>query len=165
MTQKIHKLCLVRGYKEAYYQLSEEEKGKLWDQVIKVVEKTGAKLKTPYYNCRWSNDKFETFWIMEYPNVEAAIKDTSGAEACELFRYMISETILGIEVYDGSHTKEKTGLINVDAGDRISVYAEKSGSLFIVTVRVNGYPTSLSVSDMDENIDMYACVYLNLQQS
>ena len=97
MSQKIHKLCLIRGYTEAFYQLSEEEKGKLWDQVFKIIEDAGAKLTTPYYNCRWSNDKYQTFFIMEYPNTESAIMDTTGVEEAELFRYMVSETILGIE--------------------------------------------------------------------
>ena len=97
MAQKIYKLCLIRGYTEAYYQLTEEAKNKLFEQVGKVIEKAGAKMSTPYYNCRWSNDKYMTFFTMEYPNIEAAIADTDGVEKAELFRYMISETILGVE--------------------------------------------------------------------
>lgn len=34
---------------------------------------------------------------MEYPDIEAVIADTTGVEKAELFRYMVSETILGIE--------------------------------------------------------------------
>jgi hypothetical protein len=49
MAQKIHKLCLIRGYTEAYYQLSQEAKDKLWAEVGKVIEKAGAKMSTPYY--------------------------------------------------------------------------------------------------------------------
>ena len=98
MSQKIHKLCLIRGFTEAYYQLSEEEKEKLWKRVSEVVEEAGAKLATPYYDCRWSNDKYATFFIMEYPDIESAIMDTTGVEKAELFRYMISETILGVEI-------------------------------------------------------------------
>ncbi|MGA2975756.1 MAG: hypothetical protein ABSF77_10650 [Spirochaetia bacterium] len=97
MSQKIYKLCLVRGYTEAYYQLSEEEKKSLWDKVYAAIEKADAKMAGPYYDCRWSTDKYITFFMMEYPNVEAAIKDTAGVEKAELFRYMVSETILGIE--------------------------------------------------------------------
>lgn len=97
MAQKIYKLCLIRGYTEAYYQLSQEAKNKLWEQVGKAIEKAGAKMATPYYNCRWSNDKYNTFFTMEYPDVESAIADTTGVEEAELFRYIISETILGIE--------------------------------------------------------------------
>lgn len=100
MAQKIHKLCLIRGYTEAYYQLSEDEQQSLWDDVSKAIEKAGAKMATPYYRCRWSNDKYDTFFIMEYPNVESAIMDTAGVEKAELFRYMVSETILGIEEED-----------------------------------------------------------------
>lgn len=47
--------------------------------------------------CRWSNDKYLTFFTMEYPDVESAIMDTTGVEEAGLFRYMVSETILGIE--------------------------------------------------------------------
>jgi len=97
MSQKIHKLCLVRGYTEAYYQLSEEAKESLWAEVGKAIEKAGAKMATPYYGCRWSNDKYHSFFMMEYPDVESAIADTAGVEKAGLFRYMVSETILGIE--------------------------------------------------------------------
>ena len=97
MSRKIHKLCLIRGFTEAYYQLSEEEKKGLWDQVSITIEKAGAKMSTPYYGCRWSSDKYYTFFIMEYPDVESAIADTTGVEQAGLFRYMVSETILGIE--------------------------------------------------------------------
>jgi hypothetical protein len=96
MSQKIYKLCLIRGYTEAYYQLSEEEKNKLFEKVGQAIEKAGAKMATPYYNSRWSNDKYMTFFTMEYPNIEAAMADTDGVEKAELFRYMISETILGV---------------------------------------------------------------------
>ena len=72
MAQKIYKLCLIRGYTEAYYQLSKEAKDKLWEQVGKVIESAGAKMSTPYYDCRWSNDKYMTFFTMEYPDIEAA---------------------------------------------------------------------------------------------
>ena len=97
MSKKIYKLCLIRGYSEAYYQLSEAEKKQLWDRVSNAIEKAGAKMATPYYNCRWSNDKYLTFFTMEYPNVESAMMDTAGVEKAELFRYIVSETILGIE--------------------------------------------------------------------
>jgi hypothetical protein len=35
---------------------------------------------------------------MEYPNIEAAMIDTAAVEEAHLFRYLVSETILGIEV-------------------------------------------------------------------
>ena len=97
MSKKIYKLCLIRGYTEAYYQLSEEEKKSLWDRVGQAIEKAGAKRVTPYYSCRWSNDAYHTFFTMEYPDIESAIMDTTGVEEAGLFRYLVSETVLGIE--------------------------------------------------------------------
>ena len=38
---------------------------------------------------------------MKYPNIESAIADTDGVRKAGLFRYMISETILGIESEEG----------------------------------------------------------------
>ncbi len=102
MSKKIYKLCLIRGYTEAYCQLSAQEKKTLWERVGEVIEKAGAKMATPYYNCRWSNDKYRLFFLMEYPDIESAIADTTGVEKAELFRYMVSETILGIEEEDES---------------------------------------------------------------
>lgn len=98
MSQKIYKLCLIRGYTEAYYQLSEEERHKFWAEASHAIEGAGAKMATPYYESRWSNDRYKTFFIMEYPNLDAAIADTTGVEKVEMFRYLVSETILGIEV-------------------------------------------------------------------
>lgn len=100
MAQKIYKLCLIRGYTEAYYQLSAEEKEQLWQQVGQVIEVSGAKMATPYYDSRWSNDRYQSFFTMAYPTIEAAIADTAGIEKAGLFRYMVSETILGIERED-----------------------------------------------------------------
>ncbi len=54
-------------------------------------------MATPYYLCRWANDKYDSFFIMEYPDIEAAMMDTAGVEKIEWFRYMVSETILGVE--------------------------------------------------------------------
>lgn len=97
-SQKIYKLCLIRGYTEAYYQLSAAEKQKLWADVSQAIDGAGAKMVTPYYECRWSNDRYKTFFTIEYPHIEAAMTDTAGVEKAELFRYLTSETILGIEV-------------------------------------------------------------------
>ena len=54
-------------------------------------------MATPYYNFRWANAEYKSFFILEYPNVESAIADTTGVEQVEWFRYYVSETILGVE--------------------------------------------------------------------
>ena len=96
MSKTIYKLCLIRGYTEAYYQLSEKEQNELWDEVGKAIKAAGAEMLGPYYDCKWSNDKFDSWFTMKYPNIESAIADTDGVRKAGLFRYMLSETILGI---------------------------------------------------------------------
>ena len=95
MAKPIQKLCLIRGFTEAYYQLSDEQRSKLWNDTDQAITKAGARKISPTYDCRWSNDKYTAFFIMEYPDIEAAIADTAGVEEAGLFRYIVSETILG----------------------------------------------------------------------
>jgi len=100
MSKTIYKLCLIRGYTEAYYQLTDAQKRDLWDELGKVLQPIGAERSGPYYDCQWANDKYLTWFIMKYPNLESAIADTHGVQKIQLFRYMNSETILGIEAED-----------------------------------------------------------------
>jgi hypothetical protein len=102
MSKPIYKLCLIRGFTEAYYQLSGDQKKELWDGLNAVLEPLGVEMCGPYYDCKWSNDKYETWFMMKYPNIEAAIADTHGGQKIQLYRYMISETILGIEADEES---------------------------------------------------------------
>ena len=47
MSLPIVQLILIRGYTEAYYQLSDEEQEKLWTQVYNVITASGAKAIGP----------------------------------------------------------------------------------------------------------------------
>ena len=101
MSKTIYKFCLIRGYTEAYHQLTEEAKKAFWDEAGKAIRAAGAEMLGPYYDCRWSNDKYDLWFTMKYPNVESAIADTDGVRKAGLFRYLVSETILGIEQEEG----------------------------------------------------------------
>jgi len=96
MATRIVKLCLIRGFTEAYYHLSEDERKALFDKVGAGLDRVGAKMVGPYYDCRWSNDTYASFFLLEYPNTDAAISDTANCEEAHLFRYMVSETILSV---------------------------------------------------------------------
>jgi hypothetical protein len=102
MSEPIYKLCLVRGYTEAYYQLSEEAKKALWDEVVKAITAAGAEMVGPYFDCKWATYQYDCWFTMKYPTVESVIADTNGVHKAGLFRYMICETILGIETKENS---------------------------------------------------------------
>jgi hypothetical protein len=95
MSKPVYKLCLVKGFKEAWYQLSEAEQAALWKVNSEGIERTGAKVMGPLYDCRWSNDQYATFFIIEYPDIEAAMAETANVEKAHWFRYFDSVTILG----------------------------------------------------------------------
>jgi len=78
--------------------LSEEARKTLRKEVGKAIQAAGAEMAGPYYDCRWSNDPYACWVMMKYPNIDPAIADTAGVEKANLFRFMASETILGIEV-------------------------------------------------------------------
>ncbi len=96
MSRTFYKLCLIRGFTEAYHQLSQEEQGGFWAQLEETLTGLGVKMVGPQYNCRWSNDKYSMFFIIEYPDIETSIADTAAVEKLGLFRYLQSETILAI---------------------------------------------------------------------
>ena len=116
------------------------------------------------------NYLLEKFSISVFP-FSQTVSDSStylaGAGGCLGDGYPLPAggEILSITVYDGNKTEEKSGSVAVDANDRISVYAEYAESTFTVTVRVNDSPTSISVSGLAENADIFACVLVKLQQS
>ncbi len=47
MATRIVKLCLIRGFTEAYYQLSEDERKALFDKVGAGLDGVGAKMVGP----------------------------------------------------------------------------------------------------------------------
>ncbi len=97
MPRRIYKLSLARGLTEAYYQLSEEERTTVLGRERATRGKADARVVTPCYDCRWSTDGYLRFFIMEYPGAKSAIMDATGVEKLELFRYLVCETIPGID--------------------------------------------------------------------
>ena len=73
--------------------------------------------------------------------------------------------ILGIRAYDGTNDKDKSDLVEVSAGDRISVYAQHSASSFSLFVQINGGNTGIFVTALNENTDIYACVHISLKRT
>ncbi len=47
MATRIVKLCLIRGFTEAYYHLSEDERQALFDNVGAGLERVGARMVGP----------------------------------------------------------------------------------------------------------------------
>jgi hypothetical protein len=94
-------------------------------------------------------------------------KYLGGSGGCEGDGYPmpLGGEVLGMHAWDGTNDNDKSESIAMNPGDRLSVYAEHSGSEYSLILRINGVDTSITVSGMQENSTVYACVYFSLQQS
>jgi hypothetical protein len=101
MATPITKLVLVRGYTEAYHQMTETERTAFWDKIEAGNERVGSKVISPLFNSRWSNDSYHGFLLMEYPDMDAVIAESASARAADHFRYVVAETLLGIPFAEG----------------------------------------------------------------
>jgi len=81
--------------KEAYYNLSEEEKQAFMRKDRKQMDDLGMKLIMTI-DCRWSSEEWDFIGIEEWPTIEALEKRARfEKEELEAFRYVESKTYLG----------------------------------------------------------------------
>ncbi|MFY1112355.1 MAG: hypothetical protein AB3K77_11825 [Methanosarcinaceae archaeon] len=90
---------IIRVYfakiKEAYYNLSEEEKQEFMHKDREQMDELGMKLLM-MIDCRWSNEEWDFIGIEEWPGIEALEERARfEKEELEAFRYVESKTYLG----------------------------------------------------------------------
>ena len=84
-------------WKEAFHQLSEEERKALVARIEEGRNKVGATLIV-HCHSRWASEQWRGFGVEEYPSLEALQEFSKWQEEMSLFRYMTSETMLGSKV-------------------------------------------------------------------
>ncbi|WP_440946017.1 hypothetical protein ACSAZL_18345 [Methanosarcina sp. T3] len=81
--------------KEAFYNLSDEEKQAFMRKDRKQMDELGMKLLMTI-DCRWSNEEWDFIGVEEWPSIEALEKRARfEKEELEAFRYAESKTYLG----------------------------------------------------------------------
>ena len=95
MAGPIYKLFLVKP-KEAWYQLSEEERSSLRAKVREAGEKVGGKAVVMCAS-GWSNEQWMGFGVEKFPDIEAVQKLSALHDEIDWLRYVESFTILGTE--------------------------------------------------------------------
>jgi len=88
----------------------------------------------------------------------------AGGVAGDGFALPYDGVILGLQVYDGSTLHSAAGSVQFSAGDRISVYANHSGSNFNVYVRKNGVNTVVLVTGLPESVNLTTTVTCKLTE-
>jgi hypothetical protein len=100
MAQPIYKMFYAR-MKEAWYQLSKEERDAIFGKLEEAMTKVGGK---PMLICdsSWSSEKWSFWGVEEYPSMEAVQEYASRLVELDWFRYCDSEILLGTVFQPGT---------------------------------------------------------------
>jgi len=95
MTKPIYVLFLARN-KEAWHQLSQEEKDTLMAKNSASLKQVGAE---PVILCdsSWSSEKWMFFGILKFPDIGALKQHSDDRNEMEWHRYVYAESLLGAE--------------------------------------------------------------------
>lgn len=94
-------------------------------------------------------------------------KYLGGAGDCagDGFPLPLGGEILGMRVWDGINDQEKLSTLSVNAGNRVSVFAQHTGTDYVLTLRIDDADTAITISGVKDNATIFASVLLNLQRS
>jgi hypothetical protein len=82
------------NWKEAFYQLSEEEQKALGAKIQEGQDKFGVK-RIVHCDSRWATEQWRGFGVEEHLSLEALHDYSKWQEDMKLYRYMYVETMLG----------------------------------------------------------------------
>jgi hypothetical protein len=98
MAGPVYQLWMYR-FKEAWYQLSEEEQQSHWAEMLEAIEKVGGKSVIGCVSF-WATEQWVAFGVDEYPDVEAIQQKTRLLWELRHYRYVESLTLLGKKFED-----------------------------------------------------------------
>ncbi len=93
MAEPIYKLFLGK-WKEAWYQLSEEERTDVSNKAHQAIADVGGKAIV-VCDSRWADEQWAFFGVEEYPSIEAVQQVAQAHSALGWHRYLESKTLLG----------------------------------------------------------------------
>ena len=104
MSTPIQMLYLIKR-KEAWYQLSDQEKNKLTKQTLEVTVRAGGR-RILICDATWAAGECEFFEVAEFPEMAAVQKRIELYEQIDLFRYYEISTVLGLGMVQTCHVDD-----------------------------------------------------------
>ena len=99
MSQKVYKSWKVRRMTEAYNQLPQAEKDKLFAELEKIQKAAGAKTMVACWSY-WADEDCLGWGVDEFPDLESAFKHGEALRKLDWGRYLVSESVLGVPFED-----------------------------------------------------------------
>jgi hypothetical protein len=100
MSQKAYKFWRIKRWTEAWLQLPEEERNRIFAQMQKNLEDLGGRWILRC-RCSWANEEYLAWGINEYPSLEAAVQDGDNLHQMGWERYLEAESMLGLPFEEG----------------------------------------------------------------
>jgi hypothetical protein len=97
MSKPVYLLSRCKGFTEAYYQLSQEEKDSFMTKAGEIVKQSGEK-QIIVCDSRWADEGLYFWGVFEYPDMESYQKKVEEFEKIGFWRYITAETILGTKM-------------------------------------------------------------------
>lgn len=96
MSRPIYKLFMFKPT-EAWYQLSDEKKENMKEQLAKALKKVGGKEVVHCFS-GWNSEQYLGWGVEKFPNIEAVQKHHALLVDLNWFRYAESNSYLGTEI-------------------------------------------------------------------
>jgi len=95
MTDPIYKVWMSKA-KDAYYELSPEERNKLYDISAEALKQVGGEMVVACFSS-WCSEKWILWGVEKFPNIEAVQKHAQMLFEKDWFKYTESISYLGTE--------------------------------------------------------------------
>jgi len=96
MAKPIYKIFMFKPT-EAWYQLSDDKKNQLKEQLAKALRKVGGKEVVLCFS-GWNSEQYLGWGVEKFPNIEAVQKHHALLVDLNWFRYAESNSCLGTEI-------------------------------------------------------------------
>ena len=96
MDKPIYKIFLNR-YRDAWYQLSDEERTNLMDRADKDFQELGIKTVV-LCDTSWDTEEWDFAGVAEYPDIEAVLQLRKRQDEVGWFRYFDAKAVLGTKL-------------------------------------------------------------------
>ena len=93
MGKPVYKTFKV-GWSEAAYALSDEEREAILAKVNDALEAVGGK-RVVMCDSSWASDRWRSFGVEEFPNIEAVQKHAQLLDEIDWHRYIEADTLIG----------------------------------------------------------------------
>jgi hypothetical protein len=99
VSKPIYLLTKSKGFTEAWHQLADEDKSRIWSQVEEADKRAGAKWVI-LCDSRWADEGTPAWGVLEYPDIDAYHRKVQELEKLQWWRYFTAESILGTKHED-----------------------------------------------------------------